>query len=52
LEYAYTKIPNVFFLHITGDDVSRATKGITNATMISKAIVSIMRSKGSVVTMW
>jgi hypothetical protein len=30
----YTKIPKVFS---TGDDVSRETKVITNATMVSKA---------------
>jgi hypothetical protein len=36
----YTKIPKVFFtLYITGDDISRATKGMTNSTMISKATV-------------
>jgi hypothetical protein len=27
-------IPNVFSHHITGDDVRRATTGITNETMV------------------
>jgi hypothetical protein len=31
-----TEIPKVFF---TGEDIRRATKGITNATMVSKATV-------------
>jgi hypothetical protein len=35
----YIKVPKVFFLQIMGVDVSRATKGITNATVISKATV-------------
>jgi hypothetical protein len=35
---------------MTGDDVSRATKGITNTTVVSKIIVTIIRSKVIVVT--
>jgi hypothetical protein len=35
----HTKIPKVSLCHITGDDISMATKGITNATMVSKAAV-------------
>jgi hypothetical protein len=44
----YTKIPKAFLYHITGDDVSRTIKRITNAavlskaTMISKVIVATM----------
>jgi hypothetical protein len=32
----YTEILKVFFSHITDDEVSRATKGIKNATIIRK----------------
>jgi hypothetical protein len=45
------------FHHITGDDVSKATKGTTNATMVSKAamlskvIVATMRSDVIVATL-
>jgi hypothetical protein len=35
----YTEIPNFSSRHIMDDDVSKATKGITKATMVSKAIV-------------
>jgi hypothetical protein len=33
------KFQRCSFLHITGDDVIRATKGMSNGTMVSKAIV-------------
>jgi hypothetical protein len=33
----YTKIPKKFFMPHQNDDVNRATKGITNATMVSQA---------------
>jgi hypothetical protein len=39
----FIQIPNVFLRHIAGDGVSRATKGITNATVISKVIATEMR---------
>jgi hypothetical protein len=43
----YTEIPKVSLRRITGDEVSRATKGMTNvrtiseATMLPKVIVAI-----------
>jgi hypothetical protein len=38
----YTEIPGVFFTLNTGDDVSKATKVATNATIVSKVTVAIM----------
>jgi hypothetical protein len=38
----YTEIPNVFFTPNQDVDVSRATKGIENATMVSKVTVATM----------
>jgi hypothetical protein len=38
----HTKIPQAFFTPHHGDDVRRATKGTTNATMVGKVIVATM----------
>jgi hypothetical protein len=37
-----TQIPKAFITPHQGDDVSRATKGITSATVTSKAIIATM----------
>jgi hypothetical protein len=45
------KFQRCYFRYITADDVSRATKWITNATVLSKVIVA-MWFRVTVVTLW
>jgi hypothetical protein len=39
IQYATAKFESCSSCHITGDDISKVNKGITNATLVSEATV-------------